>query len=74
MPKLGEWLRDAERLLDIPITLILQGQAVRKELTKIKEIMNKRCKTLFKVAILLVKIRNVLTSRVVQVMLLNYGT
>jgi hypothetical protein len=26
-----EWSRDAERLLDIPITLILQGQAVRKE-------------------------------------------
>jgi len=27
----GELLRDAERLLDIPITLILQGQDVRKE-------------------------------------------
>jgi hypothetical protein len=27
----GEWLRDAERLFDIPITLILQGQAARKE-------------------------------------------
>jgi hypothetical protein len=26
-----EWLRDAESLLDIPITLILQGQAVRKK-------------------------------------------
>jgi len=28
---IDEWLRDAERLLDIPITLILQGQALRKE-------------------------------------------
>jgi hypothetical protein len=31
MRMFGEWLRDAERLLDIPITLILQGQAVGKE-------------------------------------------
>jgi hypothetical protein len=26
----GEWLRDAARLLDIPVNLILQGQTVRE--------------------------------------------
>jgi hypothetical protein len=31
MRMVGEWLRDAERLLDIPVSLILPGQAVCKE-------------------------------------------
>jgi hypothetical protein len=31
MRMVSEWLRDAKRLLDIPVNLILPDQAVRKE-------------------------------------------